>query len=312
MNLALAGLGVMFDTYDDLRDRILSKHKKVCELRSYWEWRFFTGHTPHIYGKPFMLDSGAYTAYSKQTFIDLDNYAKFCLKHRDKIDYYINLDAIPKSDSEAHRREAAEQTWKNQLELESYGLTPLPVFHKGEPEEFLERYIDKYDYICLGGLVADSVLTNEEFFERVWDQYLTKADGTPKVRVHAFGMTSRPNMFAYPWFSVDSTTWLVHAKIGQIDIPRKINGRYDYNVKPHTIMVSDKSTAKQFYGQHLDTLPESTREMMAEYLATRDMTLEQVSTHAVWRFAANMDYWIGVQDFATFPTHFKKREVDLL
>ena len=50
------------------------------------------------------------------------------------------------------------QTYRNQLEMEARGIRPLPCFHAGEDEKYLEYYIQNYEYITLGGMVGSSAM----------------------------------------------------------------------------------------------------------------------------------------------------------
>lgn len=93
------------------------------------------------------LDSGAYSAFSRGEKIDIDEYIKFIQKYQNNIKIYAGLDVIGNY----------IETRKNLEYMESKGLKPLPTFHFGSPLSELERMIDKYDYIALGGLVPLSM-----------------------------------------------------------------------------------------------------------------------------------------------------------
>ena len=308
MKVFCACSGMMLAEYDFLRDRILKPERNFSELRSYVELEWFTGHTLPRFGKTFFLDSGAFSAHSVGREVDIDKYADFLHRYGSQMDYYANLDAIPKTSAE----QAAKDTLAHQTILESYGLKPIPVFHKGEPWSFLEQYIERYPYLCLGGLVSDSDISNEQFFDYVWSRYLTKPDGSPKVKVHAFGMTSLELMLKYPWYSVDSSTWLIHAKLGQVVIPAKKNGKYDYTRKPYILAVSEKASARQWLGWHIDTLNDDLKGPVLEYLTERGMEVEDLRGYPSWRFLCNLEYWVDVQAYAPFVDKYLPREVDLL
>lgn len=301
--------GLMVGAYPHLQERVLKPERKFNELRSYAEMPWFTGTRYPKWGQLYFLDSGAFSAFSRGFPVELQRYGEFIQRYKASFDYYANLDAIPQNNDFAA---AAQETLENQLRLEEMGLSPIPVYHKGEPEEYLVRYLEKYDYICLGGLVSDSTLSNEDFFEYVWGKYLANPDGTPKRKIHAFGMTSLKSMVAYPWYSVDSSTWLIHSKHGQIAVPVKRSGKYDYTVKPYLIAVSDRSSAKQWMGWHIDTLPEEHRDEILGYLKEKDIDVEKLRGYPDWRFAANLEYWIDLQNYGTFCTKYVKKQHELL
>ena len=56
---------------------------------------------------------------------------------------YVNLDVIGD----------AAGTLVNQQRMEDAGLAPVPVFHAGEPWEYLATYCERYPYVALGGMV---------------------------------------------------------------------------------------------------------------------------------------------------------------
>lgn len=180
------------------------------------------------------LDSGAFSAYSQGVTIDIGRYCDYIHRNADIIEFPSVLDAIGDY----------RETWRNQAEMERRGVNPLPCFHYGEPEEVLEYYIANYDYITIGGMVPISTPQLKIWLDRIWADYLTHPDGTPKVKVHGFGLTSLPLMFRYPWYSVDSSTWVQWAANGMILIPGKA-GQVD---------VSNKSSRRKQRGQHLDSV----------------------------------------------------------
>jgi hypothetical protein len=153
-----------------------------------------------------MLDSGAYSAWKKGEVISLDEYIAYI--RRNQIGKYVVLDVI--GDPEA--------TDANLARMEAEGLYPIPVFHIGTNFSILDRYTERYRYIALGGTVGKSKDIRETFFDKVFERH-------PEITYHGLGMTIPELMRKYPWFSVDSTTWLTGKKnarlvtdSGQIDI----------------------------------------------------------------------------------------------
>lgn len=180
------------------------------------------------------LDSGAFSAFSKGISVNINEYCDYIHRNADIIEFPSVLDAIGDPDG----------TWRNQEEMERQGTNPLPCFHFGEPDAVLEYYLSKYEYITIGGMVPISTPQLRIWLDRIWAQYLTHPDGTPKVKVHGFGLTSLPLMFRYPWYSVDSSTWVQWAANGMILIPGKA-GQVD---------VSNKSSRRKQRGQHMDSV----------------------------------------------------------
>lgn len=187
-------------------------------------------------GVKVFLDSGAFSAFTQGVTIDVGRYCDYIHRNADIIEHASVLDAIGDYAG----------TWRNQADMERRGVKPLPCFHFGEPTEVLEYYVSNYDYITIGGMVPISTPQLRVWLDRIWAEHLTNADGTPKVKVHGFGLTSLPLMFRYPWYSVDSSTWVQWAANGMILIPGKA-GQID---------VSNKSSRRKQWGQHMDAHPE--------------------------------------------------------
>lgn len=187
-------------------------------------------------GVKVFLDSGAFSAYTQGVEIDIGRYCDYIHRNADLIEFPSVLDAIGDADG----------TWRNQTEMERRGVRPLPCFHYGEPTEVLDHYVANYEYITIGGMVPISTPQLKIWLDRIWADHLTHPDGTPKVKVHGFGLTSLPLMFRYPWYSVDSSTWVQWAANGMILVPGRA-GQID---------VSNKSSRRKQRGQHLDAHPE--------------------------------------------------------
>lgn len=141
-------------------------------------------------GTEIMLDSGAFSAWNAGKQIDINKYIDFIKDNN--IDIYFNLDVIGD----------VEGTKANQRIMEQAGLNPIPVFHYGEPLEYLDWLVDQgYTYIGLGGTVGKSVKQRQEFFDEVFARH-------PHIDYHALGVTAKTLVENYNWYSCDSTTWL--------------------------------------------------------------------------------------------------------
>lgn len=163
------------------------------------------------------LDSGAFSAFTQGTTIDINEYAKFIREHPDIVAVASNLDVIGRDAS------AAAATYENQKKLEALGVKVCPVHHVRDDDYWLEKYLGEgYPYIFLGGMVPETIPTLRLWLRHVWRRYLLNEDGTARVKVHGFGLTNLELMFRHPWHSVDSTSWAMTAQYGGvlIDFPR--------------------------------------------------------------------------------------------
>jgi hypothetical protein len=203
------------------------------------------------------LDSGAFSAKAQNIEINIQNYISFILKNEQYISLYSNLDVIgdPK------------QTWKNQLIMEKAGLSPIPVFHYGENESWLRKYLKKgYDYISLGGMVPISTPALMMWLDQIFTKHLTDKKGIPIIKVHGFGLTSFSLIFRYPWYSIDSTSWVVTGRLGSIFIPEFKQGKWQYNTPPLKIAVSSKSPLVKNAGKHISTLSPKQKQIFLTFL----------------------------------------------
>ena len=192
MNIYYAGAGATYEAFKEL-------NREFYFLESYYYWN--QNHVKKLLpiSKGLFLDSGAYSAWSKGVGIDIDKYMRFIDANKDIITYYATLDSIGDP----------VQTLKNTEIMESNGFNPLPVFHYNEDADvYLTKMIDKYEYICLGGMVPISTPQLLSWLDGLWHRYLTNKNGTPLIKVHGFGQTSMRLLKRYPWYSVDSTSWL--------------------------------------------------------------------------------------------------------
>jgi len=177
-------------------------------------------------GVKWFLDSGAFSALTQGIKIDIKKYGQFVLEaqKRGMLSVASNLDDTSKNEL---------LTYQNQKYLEAMGCVVQPVFHTRENEEWLAKYLDEgYDYIFIGGMVPETTKWLHGWLDHIWYHYLTNPDGTPRVKVHGFGLTSLPLMFKYPWYSVDSTSWQATGSFGSIfvDVPQPNGLIRDYKV----------------------------------------------------------------------------------
>lgn len=218
-----------------------------------------------------MGSSMADRKYDDFSFIDTEDYKKYrqsycdyLIEHESKFKIYANLDIINN----------AKETWKNQLWFESKGLKPVPVFHFGSDVKWLEMYLAKgYKYICIGGLIPNSFSVLKEPLDQLWLNYLTDKNGLPVIKVHGFAVTSPRLVHRYPWYSVDSTSWVKFGLYGSIVLPKQKFGKPDFKSAPTVIFLSVRSPQKEEKGKHIDTLSDFEREAVLGYIERKGFEL---------------------------------------
>lgn len=224
-------------------------------------------------GASIFVDSGAFSAYTLGIDLSIDEYCNYILR---------NLDIIRVEDGTLMASVLdgigdAQLTYENQLRMEKLGVRPLPCFHAGEDERYLEWYVANYDYITLGGMVGSSTKQLCIWLDRMWDRYLTDGAGNPKIKVHGFGITAIPIMERYPWYSCDSSSWIQSAAFGSVVTPQ-------YG----PLSVSTKSPSRHDKGQHATTLSEIETEHVMGMLEKQGFPYERLSTVYESRAAYNL------------------------
>lgn len=219
------------------------------------------------------VDSGAFSAFTLGVSIDLPTYCEYIKRNRDIIRVEDGVLMASVLDGIGDPL----QTWRNQLAMEELGAKPLPCFHAGEDEKYLEWYVQNYDYITLGGMVGSSTKQLCVWLDRIWDRYLTDGSGRPRLKVHGFGITAIPIMERYPWYSCDSSSWIQSAAFGTIVTP-----------KHGPLTVSEKSPSRHDWGQHISTLTQVEQDYVLQMLEQQGFTFERLSTIYESRAAYNL------------------------
>jgi hypothetical protein len=146
-------------------------------------------------------DSGAHSARTLGIHIGVDDYADWLHRWHGHFTIYANLDVIF----------GPEATYRNQKALEDHGLSPMPVFHTGEPWSALERYLEEgYTYIALGKLLGNPWKKLAPWLAKAFRM----ADG--QAVFHGFGLTAWPAIREFPFYSVDSSSWTSPYRFGTL------------------------------------------------------------------------------------------------
>jgi len=204
------------------------------------------------------LDSGAYSAYSNNTTVNIEDYIAFIKEHEKEIEVYANLDDIG----------SVEQTWKNQRTMERAGLNPIPVYHLNEDPKYL-RWAMEYPYFAVGGLASAKGVSLSPFLDSVFRKICTKeSDFYPTHKVHGFGMATPEIISRYPWWSIDSTSWAQYSRYGLVLIPKIVNRFLRYDLPPYIITVSSRSKAIGDE-KHLRNLGHMTQEWITAYCESK-------------------------------------------
>lgn len=167
------------------------------------EFKFWIDASPP--GASVFLDSGAFSAHTKGTTIDLGKYCDYLLANRERLNCYAVLDVIGN----------LEGTMANLREMRRRGLEPVPVYHTAyEPISVLEELLDGCRYVALGGMVATS-LSRERMSKKLDECWVAIEKHWP-VKVHGLGVTAQDLLERYPFYSSDSSSAIRGAGMGNV------------------------------------------------------------------------------------------------
>ena len=233
------------------------------------------------------IDSGAYSAWSKNKYIDVDDYIKFINENTDKFTLFASVDDIPgelrRKPTLWEQRESPAKSWHNYLYMREQVKDKdklLPVFHIGEDFRHLQNMLDAtFDgehipYIGLGGTVGLACAVKEDWYKQCFK--IIQQSSNANVKVHAFGMTNLEILENYPFESADSTTWLMAA----------ING--ELCTKYGRICVSQQVQHKP---SHYNKLPQLVQQQINEQCVLYGTSIEQCMEDQDSRQLYNINYF---------------------
>jgi hypothetical protein len=220
--------------------------------------------------------------------------------------------------------DGAKATYDNQMTMEKAGLNPIPVYHCGEDISWLKMYAEDHDYIGIGGLANTATQARHNQLKRVF-LAIADGDGYPEVKLHGFAITSLRTMIEFPWYSVDSTSWVLTSRFGTVYVPQFKNNDWDYTQIPWKIIVSNKNPKKDKDSWHIDSLDDRARQLVLFYFNTKGLrmghsTFEEDGTevvheiglcnHYVWRDRANIIFFSDLErNFQAWPWPYQPEGV---
>lgn len=158
--------------------------------------------------KDFLLDSGAFTFFSKQhTGIAweeyVDRYADFINQNHVKKFFELDIDTLIGYEK--------VKVLRKRLETQTHAQC-IPVWHKGRGKEEFFNMCDEYPYVALGGIVSGEIKKEEH---PIFTWFINEAHKR-KAKIHGLGYTSIQGLKKYAFDSVDSTSWKSGGRFGSI------------------------------------------------------------------------------------------------
>ena len=184
------------------------KPEQIFALESFWsltDWEI-----PFISRfADFMLDSGAFSFQNAIKMAQnwdnyVDRYADFIVSNDIKLFFELDIDSIVGlKETERLRRRLESRT----------GRSPIIVWHPGRGKEYWLDMIKEYPYIAVGGIaIKERPLS---WYEKIFPWMITTAhEGGAKI--HGLGYTRIDGLKRYRFDSIDSTTWTVGSRFGEI------------------------------------------------------------------------------------------------
>lgn len=219
-------------------------------------------------GKPaIFMDSGAFTLQTdkavtiKEAVVFAKRYATWVKENAQSLEHYVSVDW----------RRNGKISWDMQKRMEDWGLKPLPVYHAEDDFIWFEKLCAaKYPIVCVSKPDRAGALTLDRLYKRVFS--VAKEHGT---LVHGLSETGS-NIFRYPFYSVDSTSWLQDAGRGYIiQIARGALNR---------IYVTTSARGSTF---SWDSLPEHRQKELTSIITNWGYTLEDIRQNYTMRAAFN-------------------------
>lgn len=281
-----------FSVANEYQRNILLNYPYYLESYHYIGWKTKLLEEIREEKRQIFLDSGAFSGFTQGVEIDLEKYCRFIKEYGDIIEVASVLDGIGDP----------VLTLENQKKMEDLGVNPLPCFHYGEPTHFLEHYIENYDHITLGGMVPISTGPLREWLDDIWDRFLTDENGMPKLKVHGFGLTVLSLMERYPWYSVDSTSWVLTGRFGSIYFPTEGNP----NMK---LTISDQSPKNKDFDAHYDSMAPAQQEAVRQRIEDWGFDVEELRSVYWMRDLWNIKFFHSLCDKPVQP--FFREQVGL-
>lgn len=254
-----------------------------------------------VHGKLF-IDSGAYTVYTRNIDLDVDEYIKYINSIDEHLTIFAQVDKIPGVHGQPKTKEqileAPELSWKNYCYMRERVNSPdklLPIFHRRENWKYLSQILEttfngkNIPYIGLAATTDSTVKEKEEWFDKCFD--IIRKSSNPNVKTHAFGMTSLKLLQRYPFTSADSTSWIMVGANGNIMTPFGI------------ITVSD---SQSHLNNHISN--NIGIDKLKDYLESIDLDLDLVRTDYKYRMLANLIYLKNWSDNYVYTGSTVKRK----
>lgn len=293
INIFFAGAGFDYDlAYDaGVRKRLLSWHANFPDEIAEYTNSQLSGR--ESFG---IVDSGAFTVWNKGGSIDIEKYCEKLVELLPMFDVAANLDIIPgkkgmpaKDITPKMTEDAASGGWANYMVITEYlkarGIDwrrVMPIYHQGESMDWLKRMVD-YGCPYIGVSPSNDYATPQRqlWLDDVFD-YLCSLPTLPKT--HGYAVTSPVLMKQYPWFSVDSASWVQLGGYGGVNTPYGVISMSDRE----EIMGKPKSMDGREWSPEM-------RHRIANYFADIGVDINELRSNYKLRWRVNAIYLLQLE-----------------
>ena len=188
-----------------------------------------------------ILDSGAFSTFkdiAAARSMDWDLYVRkyiaFIKATKQRLFFELDIDAVvglPKV--EQYRDQIAQAT----------GIAPIPCWHSNRKWEGWLKMCEEYPYVAIGTTKATPDGVKMRKNPAILSQFI-KAAHDKKAKVHGLGFTSVEWLHRLKFDSVDSTTWNVGGKYGNVCLFDGV--KYSKQWRPKGMMVKDTNAINLF------------------------------------------------------------------
>lgn len=255
-----------------------------------------------------LIDSGAYSAHTRDAELNVDEYIEFLNSVDDYVHVFAQVDKIPgkfrKPKTRQELEEAPELSWQNFLYMYDRLKSPhklLPIFHQGEDYKWLHNILEwrhpvtgaKVEYMGISPANDQPVKEKIKFIDKCFD--IIKKSSNPDICTHAFGMTSLYVLEMYPFTSADSTSWLLNGANGSI------------MTKYGSVLVSEKSMNNP---THIRKMPKAAQKEIQQYVESKGYSMEKLATEYIDRIRFNIDYLLDwAKSYRYNPSSVRRRSL---
>lgn len=270
-------------------------------------------------GVKLMIDSGAFSAWSKGRVINIDEYIEFIKQNSEVIDKerIVNLDIIlggregligkainngettlkdmwldtinkpagqvnnssPKEFEEACKKGFENYYYLKEKLSEHFKEEIFPIHVFHQGDNF--KWLEKMLKECKTiGISPNNDETDSSKDVWLMECFKMVKEINPDIKTHAFGVTSDRLLSKFPYTTADSSSWALTSAFGSILTPL---GRF---------VVSDESKNKP---GHIDQFPEATKQALQKYLDQFGFSLDSVRKKYKYRNIVNIFHFLDLE-----------------